>query len=430
MGVSAPPHPPDAVDGREPYGRPHSSTEADVPTVVIVGGGYAGAHAARRAVRAGARHGVRVVVIGEGGRHPFAPRYAAVAAGRAPQGDLAAPLTSLLGDLGHRVEEATGRVVRIDHATRTVHLDDGRQQTYDALVVTAGAGVATPPVAGLAEHARPLGSVEDVVALRAELTAPYAVGDGAVVVVGGGATGVQLAAEVAHSRPDRDVTLVELSDQLLPGEPRSLGRAVGRLLRAAGVTVHLGRGVAAVDADGARLDDGRRLPGIVVWAGGWRADGNRLLPQAPTHDGRLAVGLDLEVAGYDGVFAAGDVASHRDALGRPLPMSAQIAAQAGEVAGHNAVTWLRGRPTKPAILLELGRVLDLGGGVGVARMGPLRFTRRPLDRVPPLLHLAIDVRHLWQVGRLHGVVDHAPGRSGDTAPSPPTTTRTPERSVR
>lgn len=399
-----------------------------MPTVVIIGGGYAGAHAARRAVRTGAPHDVRVVVVGEGGRHPFAPRYAAVAAGRAPQGDLAAPLTSLLGDLGPRVEEHGGRVERVDHATRTVHLTDGTHHRYDALVVTSGAGVATPPVDGLAEHARMLSSVEAVVALRAELTAPHAVGAGGVVVIGGGATGVQLAAEVAHTRPDRDVTLVEAADRVLPQEPRSLGRAAARLLRSAGVTVRLAADVAEVHDGGARLEDGTSLRGVVVWAGGWRADGNRLLPQAPTADGRLQVGLDLEVAGHDGVFAAGDVAAHHDVLGRPLAMSAQIAAQAGEVAGHNAVTWLRGRPTKPAVLLELGRVLDLGGGVGVARMGPLRFTRRPLDRVPPLLHLAIDVRHLWQVGRLHGVIDHAPLRGGDVAPTAPVTD--PEGEVR
>jgi NADH:ubiquinone reductase (H+-translocating) len=155
----------------------------------------------------------------------------------------------------------------------------------------------------------------------------------------------------------------------------------------------------------------------VVWAGGWRARGSALLPDAPTEDGRLRVGPDLTVRGLDGVFAAGDTAAMHDVFGGKLPMSAQIASQAGEVAGHNAVAWVAGRHHRRAVLLEFGRVLDLGGGVGLARVGPFRLGRRPVDRLVPLLHLVIDVRHVWQLGGIGGVLRHAPGRAHNVARS-------------
>jgi NADH:ubiquinone reductase (H+-translocating) len=379
-------------------------------SIVILGAGYAGAHAARRALAEGAQ----VTVVDPDGHHAFTTRFAAVAAGRAPVGDLAAPIDGLLD-----VEVVADLAVAIDTDERTITLGGGGALPYEALVVTTGAEAAAPPVEGLAEHGHALASVEDTLAVREllrQLAAPGAApgaddGPAGLIVIGGGATGVQLAAEIAHHRPAVPVTLVEREPRLLPTEPGPLRRGARRILRAAGVEVLLGREVARVDADGVAFADGTWLDGTVVWAGGWRARGSALLPDVPTEQGRLRVGPDLTVRGLDGVFAAGDTAAHHDPFGGALPMSAQIAAQAGEVAGHNAVAWAAGRHHRRALLLELGRVLDLGGGVGVARVGPLRLARRPLDRLVPALHLAIDLRHLWQIGGVSGVLRHGPGRA-------------------
>jgi NADH:ubiquinone reductase (H+-translocating) len=375
-------------------------------SVVILGAGYAGAHAARRALAEGAK----VTVVDPDGHHAFTPRFAAVAAGRAPVGDLAAPLDSLLD-----VEVVADLAVAVDPEQRTVTLGSGTTLPYQALVVTTGAEAAAAPVEGLAEHGHALASVEDTVAVRGlvrRLAGPDTVDAPlGLIVIGGGATGVQLAAEIAHHRPTVPVTLVEQQPRLLPTEPGPLRRGARRILRAAGVEVLLGRAVARVEADGLELSDGTWLDGVVVWAGGWRARGSALLPDVPTEHGRLRVGPDLTVRGLDGVFAAGDTAAHHDPFGGALPMSAQIAAQAGEVAGHNAVAWAAGRHHRRAVLLELGRVIALGGGVGVARVGPVRLARRPLDRLVPALHLAIDLRHLWQVGGVTGVLRHGPGRA-------------------
>jgi NADH:ubiquinone reductase (H+-translocating) len=374
-----------------------------VTHVVVIGAGYAGAHAARRARTDGAR----VTVVDPTGRHGFTPRYAAVAAGRAGTGDLTAPLDALID-----VEVVTDVARTIDPTSRTVTLAAGGRLAYDALVVTTGAEPVAPPVAGLRDHGLVLASDRDALTIRATVQRVVEHGVG-VVIVGGGATGVQLAAEIAHQHPDLPVTLIEREPRLLPAEPRVLGRAAGRILRSAGVRVRLGVGVATVDSSGAVLDDGSRHDGVVAWAGGWRARGSTLLPDAPTEGGRLVVDADLTILGLDGVFAAGDTAAHRDVLGRQLAMSAQIASQAGEVAGRNAVAWAQGRSLRSALLVELGRVLDLGGGVGVGRVGPVHLARRPFDRLVPALHLAIDLRHLWQLAGITGVLDHAPGRARD-----------------
>jgi NADH:ubiquinone reductase (H+-translocating) len=366
--------------------------------IVVIGGGYAGSHAAVAARRAGGE----VTVIDQDGLHGFLPRLAGVAAGRLRAGDARTPLGELLG-----VEVLRGSARRVESADRVVGLADGTSVPYDGLVVTVGSRTTVSPVPGADEHAWSLHTPDDALALRGALrTAPQ------LVVVGGGATGVQLAAEVAAARPELPVRLVEAGPRLLPAEPKLLGSSMHRLLDDAGVELHLGVPVAAIDAEGAALADGQRLEGLVVWAGGWDADASTLFPRAETIDGRVVVGRDLTVKGYDRVLAAGDIAAHRDVLGRPLPMSAQIAVQAGTAAGIAAVALAHGERTRWARLFELGRVIDLGSR-GVGRIGPVPLGWGPTSRLVPLLHLAIDLRHLTQLGGPLAALAHAPGRGGN-----------------
>lgn len=366
-----------------------------MPTVLVLGAGYAGIHAARTA-RA---HGADVVLVDPEGRHDLLPRLAAVAGGRRDAGDAWAPV----GDLSD-ARWVRDRATHVDPEGPTVTLEDGTELTGDAVVVTVGARRSLPPVPGLDERgARTLQTAADALVLREELD-----GVDALAVVGGGATGVQLASEAAAARPGLRVTLVEAEDRLLPSYARALGRHAGRVLRGRGVDVRTGTSVTAADATGIDLDDGTRLDALVVWATGAQADGHALLPDHPTSQGRLVLDRMLRVHGR--VFAAGDVALHRDLLGRPLAPSAQVALQAGRAAGANAARVARGRFPRAVPLVDLGWVVDLGHGRGVAEIGPLRLTGPLLDRLPPLLHEAVDARHLLQAGGLSGLLGHAPGR--------------------
>ena len=369
------------------------------PRVVIIGAGYAGAHAAVAAARGG---DVEVVVIDQDGRHGFLPRLAGVAAGRLRAGDARAPLRELIDA---SVEVVHARAVHLDDDTGTVTLADATTIRADAIVVACGSGSPAGSVPGSAEHAATLHTAEDALALRRRLASVRR-----LVIVGAGATGVQLAAEVAARRSDVEVELIEVAGRVLPAEPDRLGHDALRTLRRLGVELRLGTEVTRVDRRGVVLADGSRRAGTVVWAGGWRADATELLPDAPLREGRAIVTADLRVAGFHRVLAAGDVAAHRDVLGRPLPMSAQSASQAGATAGRNAAALATGQRTRPARLLEIGRLVDLGAR-GVGRLGPVPLGWGPTDRLVPLLHLGVDLRHLWQLGGVAVAMAHAPGRN-------------------
>lgn len=369
-----------------------------MPTVCIIGAGYAGVHAARTARRAGAD----VVIVEPTGQHDLAPRLAGVAAGRRPAGDAWAPLEHVVDAT---VERARATLVEEDGPR--VHLDDGRTLLPDAVVVTAGAGPNLPPIEGLDPAAAwTLKTAPDALRLRSVLP-----DTDRLVVVGGGATGVQLAAEVAH-RGDTRVQLVEAADGLLGSFDPSLGRRARAVLEDRGVDLHVGAEIARVEDDGIVLADGRHLHGLVVWATGVAADGHALLPDARTSDGRLLVDRCLRVTGR--VLAAGDVAAQRDLLGRVTAPSAQIALQAGRAAGRNAALIARGRMPRRVPLLDLGWVVDLGGR-GVAQLGPFDVTLPGLDLLVPVLHEAIDLRHLWQAGGASAVLAHAAGRHDPTS---------------
>lgn len=374
---------------------PTPDRSADVH-VIVVGAGYAGVRAA-----VAARHeGADVTLVDATGNHEFSPRLAAVAGGRAPSGDGWAPADELTG-----VTLVRGTVTRVDAAAPGVVLEDGQHLAADAVIVAVGADTAWPDVPGLEGNAHGLRTVADALAIRRDL-----VEADRLVVVGGGPTGVQLAAEAAHRHRHLDVTVLEATPHLLPEMSRRLGARAEQLLRRKGVDVRRRSRVVRVTPDGVVLHTGSRVDGLVVWATGFAAAGSTLLPQADTVEGRLAVDRTLRVPGTVAVFGAGDVAAHQDLFAQPLAMSAQTAVRAGAAAGRNAVRVARGLPPSPVLLFEMGRLVTLGRRVGVGSVLGVPLAGPLLDRTVPLLHEVVDIQHLFQTGGLAAVLHHASGR--------------------
>lgn len=365
-----------------------------VSGVLVVGGGYAGLHAVRAAERAG----VAVTVVDASPEHSFVTRLAGVAGGTAPQTDASVPLRDLVDNV------LVGRVSAVGDGW--IRLEDGRVLQADAVVVTTGAQVARPAIPGL-DRAGTLRTAADARALRGRIAQADA-----VVVVGGGASGVQLAAAAARAHPGTAVHLVEGGASLLPGMAPTLGANAARILDQRGVRVHLRTTVEQISEDGVHTARGT-IPGLAVWVGGFAADASSLgLPV--DGEGRVVVHDDMSVQSMQRTFAAGDIAAHRDGTGAPLPMSAQVAVRAGTAAGRNAALRTKGAPTRPVHLAQMGWVLDLGGGRGLAELGPLpgpslelggrRLELGPfplaaplLDLVPPLLHDGIDAKNLLEI---------------------------------
>lgn len=370
-----------------------------------MGGGYAGLHA----VRAVERAGVDVTLLDASPEHSFATRLAAVAGGTSPESDASIPLEELADAV------LIGRMSAVGDGW--VRLDDGRTFEADAVVVTTGAGTSQPAIPGLELAAR-MRTAADARRLRSRIAEADA-----VVVVGGGASGVQLAAATAQAHPATTVHLVEAGTSLLPGMGPTLGRNAARILQQRGVQVHLDTAAEQVFDDGVQTSQGR-IDGLVVWVGGFAADASSLgLPVNGA--GRVVVDEDLSVQSMERTFAAGDLAAHRDEGGAPLPMSAQVAVRAGTAAGRNAARRTTGAATRPVQLGQLGWVMDLGGRRGLAELGPLpgptlevggrRLALGPfplatplLDLVPPLLHDGIDAKNVLEIAGLGALLPWNP----------------------
>ncbi len=274
----------------------------------------------------------------------------------------------------------------VDPRQRTVGLETGETLHYDYLVISSGVTTNYFGVPGAAEHGFALYTRNEALAVRDRLFArleqaardPQRRGID-VVIVGGGATGVEMAGSLAELRntalavwyPDLDstqahVVLVEMSDQLLmPYIPR-LRRYTARALTKRGVRLRLRTTVKEVRADGVVVNDGEVVPAdLVIWAAGIKAPDSVAdwgVPQAK--DGRIPVEADLRVTGLSDVFAVGDIALTPE----PLPQVAQPAMQAGRHAGRQVAALASGRATTPFHYWDKGLLATIGRSSAVAQI--------------------------------------------------------------
>jgi NADH dehydrogenase len=209
------------------------------------------------------------------------------------------------------------------------------------------------------------------------------------VIVGGGATGVEMAgaiAEVARRTLQHDfrridprnsrIVLIEAGPRLLPTFPEALSDYATRSLQNMGVEVELDRKVTGCDARGVSLHDGRIEAATVIWAAGVVASPAALWIGAE-HDraGRIKVNADLSVPGRPEIFAAGDTASVADREGHPVPGIAPAAKQMGRYVGKVIAARVQGRPPPaPFAYHHLGDLATIGRKSAVVKLGLFQIT--------------------------------------------------------
>jgi NADH dehydrogenase len=355
----------------------------DSPKVVIIGAGFAGLAAVARLRRAG----FHVTVIDKNLYSTFQPLLYQVATGGLNPGDVAYPV----GGVTYRrhARYIRGDLVAIDTgARRRVGLAGGRELGYDYLILAAGVSANYFGVEGAAENTFALYTRTDAIVLRDHImngfeslsADPDSKREFAVTVVGGGATGVELAGTLGELRndmlratfPDVDparlhIRVVETAAELLMPFNSKLREYARRQLVDRGVDIRLNTTIREVTRDQVLLADGTSLRSdLTVWAAGVAVQHSVAawgLPQGK--GGRLLVGADLRVTGTDRVFAIGDIALHEE---EPSPQLAQPALQEGKHAAAQVIHLVRGEPTEPFHYHDKGTMATIGRRSAVVQL--------------------------------------------------------------
>lgn len=386
--------------------------------VVIVGGGFGGIYAARSLRRAP----VDVVLIDRRNVNVFSPMLYQAATGAVGTSEIARPLRDILRKQ-RNAQVILGEATGIDAPRREVLLADGSSIAYDSLIVATGSQYAYFGHDEWREHAPSLKSLEDVAEIRRRVLLAFETAERETdperrsawltfVVVGGGATGVELAGAIAElargtlagefraiDPRDARVVLVEQLDGVLPEYPEDLSAAARRQLEELGVVVRTRTSVVDVESTHVLLrtyDTDEPLDArTVLWAAGVRAStfARRVaLALGATTDrrGRIVVEPDLSVPGHPEVFVVGDMAAATRPDGAVVPAVAQGAIQGGRHAARVISARAQGRPSPEFRYRDIGDLAMVGRFRVVARLPVLSFA----GAFPWLVWLGVHLYYL------------------------------------
>ncbi len=386
---------------------------APVHRVVIAGGGFGGLYAAK-ALRGAP---VEVALVDRRNFHLFQPLLYQVATGSLSPGEIAAPLRSLLrGQKNTRV--LLGQATGLDAAERRLILADG-PIPYDSLIVSTGARNYYFGHDDWQHNAPGLKSIEDATHIRSRILYAFEAAERepvaelrrawlTFVIVGAGATGVELAgalAEIARDtlrgdfrsiRPDESrILLLDGAPRVLPPFPEVLSEAAARSLIHLGVQLRTGVRVTQVDQEGVTIQTAtgneRIAARTVIWAAGVTvSDFTGVVARATgapqDRMGRILVNRDLTVPGHPEIFVIGD-AANLEWKGSPLPGVAPVAMQQGRYAAAVILERLRGRTVEEFHYLNKGNLAVIGRASAVADFGKLRVHGWPAWALWLTVHL-------------------------------------------
>jgi len=413
--------------------------------IVVVGGGAGGLELVTKLGAAFGRKAHDIILVECNGTHVWKPLLHEVASGA---------LDANLDEVGYRghghrwgYRFFSGRLEDIDRESRHVVLapiydEDGSEIIgrhrirYDCLVLAVGSVTNDFGIPGVREHSIFLDSREQADRFRQRLlnhclrVSRTMTADAAadayvdIAIVGGGATGVELAAELYNAAAalrhyglevfDESrlrVTLVEAGPRILPALPEDLAKAAHEELETLGVRVCAGMPVTAVTADGVETRDSGLVPAhLVVWAAGVRgADYLKDISGLETNrNNQLVVRPTLQTTRDDRIFAIGDCsACPQPGSERPIPPRAQAAHQMANTTFGNLKRLMAGKPLEDFVYKDRGSLVSLSRFSTVGSlMGNLVGGRMAVEgRLARLVYLSLYRMHLLAIhGWLKGAV--------------------------
>ena len=360
--------------------------------IVVVGGGAGGLElVVKLAKRFRRQRDIDVILVDKNPTHIWKPLLHEVATGSMNSYHDEADYRMLARK--HGFQFILGRVADVDLDRQQLVLapvadsagDEmmpGRILDYSIMTVAVGSHSNDFGIPGVRQYSMQLDSREQAEAFHTEFTnALYRVNALrnrasalTVGIVGGGATGVELAADMHnvvqrlreygfdHFDPDRlKVSIVEAAPGLLPRLPDRIGISVKRELERIGVNVCVATRVAEVTDSSVVTSDGETIPAdLCVWAAGvkapnWLAEAGFPVDQL----GRIEVSDTLTVRGYDNVFAIGDCCACKDRNGNEIPPRAQAAHQMASMTARNVRALAKGRTLKRFVYRDFGTLVNL-----------------------------------------------------------------------
>ena len=386
--------------------------------IVIIGAGFAGLNAVKKLAKIEAD----LLLIDRHSYHTFIPLLYQVATSFIPPKTITYPLHKYLPSDGNgRFLQA--EVLNIDFENKII-FSDRENISYDYLVLATGSQTKFLGVAGAAEYAYPLRTFKDALALREHLLVNFQAAASCpsesereqlltCVIVGGGATGVELAGAIAElsqaifaqgsSRRDQQqarIILIHSPNRLLADFPAPLGDYTAKQLRRRGVKIHLETRVHSVMPEAVELEDGTVIKAAtIIWTAGVEASlPSNLSSNSPSNSAQLptarskkvCVKPTLQTVDYPEVYAVGDVA-YVEQQGEPLLGIAPEALQQGTAVAGNLKRQLRGLEPKPFDYFNKGTAAIIARNAGVAYL----FGKIPLKGwLAWLLWLGIHLYYL------------------------------------
>jgi NADH dehydrogenase len=361
--------------------------------VVIVGAGFGGLTVAKDLAEAP----VDLTIIDQHNYHLFQPLLYQVATAALSPADIASPIRTILnGQQNSSVMLA--KVTGIDTRSREVMAGD-RRIPFDYLVLATGARHAYFGHDEWEAFAKGIKTIDDATDLRRKILLAFEKAEFEAdpeersrlltfVVIGGGATGVEVAgaiAELARKALAADfrsidpaharIILIEAGPRLLPVFEEHLSEAARRSLEDLGVEVRVSTMVTGCDEAGVMLGDTRIEARTIVWAAGVQASqAGQWLKAEADRSGRVKVTPDLSVPGHPNIFVIGDTAHVLDMDGKPLPGVAPVAKQEGKYLARLIRTRVSGSDLPPFRYRDPGSLATIGRKKAVVQFRRLRLS--------------------------------------------------------
>ncbi|MDO8473746.1 MAG: NAD(P)/FAD-dependent oxidoreductase [Dehalococcoidia bacterium] len=365
--------------------------------VVIVGAGFAGLAAAREFERL-SRHlrNTEVVMLDRNNYHLFMPLLYQVGSGGIDPGNICFPMRAMFkgGASGPPVMFHECTVLDIDTDRKVVRTDRCDSE-YDYLIFAPGSTTNYYGIPDLEDNTMPLKTIKDGMAMHRRVLESFETAllepDEAMrsrlltfVVVGGGATGVEVACTLAvfvFKTLKRDfptlvshvrVVVVEATNGLLGGMPSDVGRKALEQLTALGVQVMLNCRVERVDSSCIKMQDGDSISTCnIIWVAGVRPHPlTDKLPAEKARDGRIVVDEALQAKGLPGVYVIGDCGYKMQSGGSSAyPPTAQVAVREGKACARNITSSIMGRPQRAFDYKYRGELIFLGRNHAVGEFG-------------------------------------------------------------